>query len=259
MGSQEARPEAIDLSHHLNTTSKSRHPSPLKDIIQYMAYDGMISLAGGACVLPYRRAASANSSGLPHPSLFPLQSATFTCLAPTSPIGDGEKDLVSLSLERAASAQTLDLVPFLQYGLWSPVPASPPSHSPPSAVSGTFWMFWMLTRNPDTGTGAGNRELLAIARDLTDRVHKPLYRYDCLLHPGNTNAWAKVVGLLCEQGDSILVEEFTYPSAQAFWIPLGMKGVPVRADAEGMTAEHLDRILSDWDDTKGRRPHVYVL
>lgn len=40
-------PEAVDLSHHVNTLSKSRHPSPLKDIIKFMAVDGMISLAGG--------------------------------------------------------------------------------------------------------------------------------------------------------------------------------------------------------------------
>lgn len=43
-------PKAIDLSHHVNTKSKSRHPSPLKDIVQYMAYEGMISLAGGMSI-----------------------------------------------------------------------------------------------------------------------------------------------------------------------------------------------------------------
>lgn len=38
---------AVDLSHHINAKSKARHPSPLKDIIKYMGYEGMISLAGG--------------------------------------------------------------------------------------------------------------------------------------------------------------------------------------------------------------------
>lgn len=38
---------AIDLSHHINTKSRARHPSPLKDIIKYMSQDGMVSLAGG--------------------------------------------------------------------------------------------------------------------------------------------------------------------------------------------------------------------
>lgn len=37
----------MDLSHHINKRSRARHPSPLKDIIKYMNYDGMISFAGG--------------------------------------------------------------------------------------------------------------------------------------------------------------------------------------------------------------------
>lgn len=40
-------PNAIDLGHHVNAHSKARHPSPLKDILRFMAYDGMVSLAGG--------------------------------------------------------------------------------------------------------------------------------------------------------------------------------------------------------------------
>lgn len=50
---KESLPEAIDLSHHVNTKSKSRHPSPLKDIIKYMGVDGMISLAGGELIVAY--------------------------------------------------------------------------------------------------------------------------------------------------------------------------------------------------------------
>lgn len=100
--------------------------------------------------------------------------------------------------------------------------------------------------------------MLSMARLLTDRLHKPLYSYDCLLNPGNTNAWSKVVGLVCEDNDCILVEEFTYPSAQALWIPLGMKAVPVRADTEGMSAVHLESIVAGWEQkhTDARRPRV---
>jgi len=108
------------------------------------------------------------------------------------------------------------------------------------------------------GSGAGNAQLLALARELTDRVHSPLYQYECLLHPGNTNAWAKVVDLLCEKDDYIFVEEFTYPSAQAFWIPLGIRAVPIGADAEGMSAELLEKVLEGWQTshTNSRRPRV---
>lgn len=47
MGSTDRVSTNVDLSHHINAKSKARHPSPLKDIIKYMGYDGMISFAGG--------------------------------------------------------------------------------------------------------------------------------------------------------------------------------------------------------------------
>ncbi|KEZ46544.1 hypothetical protein SAPIO_CDS0338 [Scedosporium apiospermum] len=157
MGSLNLKLEPVDLSHHINVKSKSRHPSPLKDIIKFMAYDGMISLAGGS--------------------------------------------------------------------------------------------------------GAGNRQLIQLAKELTEQVHAPLCEYECLLHPGNTNAWSKVVGLLCEDDDFVIVEEFTYPSAQALWIPLGIKAAPVSADAEGILATSLRELLENWDEnaTGGRRPRVLYL
>jgi aromatic amino acid aminotransferase I len=47
VASDDSLPTSVDLSRHINKHSKARHPSPLKDIIKFMAYDGMISLSGG--------------------------------------------------------------------------------------------------------------------------------------------------------------------------------------------------------------------
>jgi aromatic amino acid aminotransferase I len=82
--------------------------------------------------------------------------------------------------------------------------------------------------------------------------------YDCILHPGNTNAWAKVVGLLCEDDDFVIVEEYTYPSAQAYTIPLGIKAVPIPADAEGIEAKSLGEVLTNWKEEErgARRPRL---
>lgn len=68
-----------------------------------------------------------------------------------------------------------------------------------------------------------------------------------------------MVGLLCEDNDFVIVEEFTYPSAQALWIPLRIKAAPVSADAEGILATNLRQMLENWDEkSKGsRRPRVY--
>lgn len=92
-------------------------------------------------------------------------------------------------------------------------------------------------------------------------MHSPPAAYDCILHPGNTNAWAKVVGLLCEDDDFVIVEEYTYPSAQAYTIPLGMKAVPIAADAEGIEARALEDVLGNWNEEErgARRPRVSVV
>ncbi|KXH37281.1 hypothetical protein CNYM01_01294 [Colletotrichum nymphaeae SA-01] len=217
MGSLGHSSTMVDLSHHINAKSRARHPSPLKDIIKFMGYDGMVSFAGG----------------LPHPSLFPLDQAKFDCLSPEAPLPanrhsleQDNRDGPSLTFGRGLSAGDLDLTQFLQYG-----------------------------------SGAGNRQLIALAKELTERVHSPPCKYECLLHPGNTNAWAKVVGLLCENDDYVIVEEFTYPSAQALWIPMGIKAVPVAADAAGIMAKNLRHLLSSWDERKrgSRRPRVLYL
>ena len=77
---------------------------------------------------------------------------------------------------------------------------------------------------------------------------------------GNTDAWAKVVSLLCEPGEHVLVEEFVYPSAQHFYIPLGCKGVPIAMDGDGLIPAALDDILRTWEETHpgARPPHVCV-
>lgn len=111
-----------------------------------------------------------------------------------------------------------------------------------------------------TGSGKGNDKLIQWCKALTEQVHAPPAAFDCILHPGNTNAWAKVVGLLCEDDDFIIVEEYTYPSAQAHTIPLGIKAVPIPADAQGIQADILADMLASWNeiDRGARRPTVSV-
>ncbi|KAF5971492.1 Aromatic amino acid aminotransferase C56E4.03 [Fusarium bulbicola] len=165
------------------------------------------------------------AGGLPHPSLFPVQRAIFECEPPhTEP--SIETPLVSLDLGRGPNSGRLDLTEFLQYG-----------------------------------SGAGNKKLVSLARELTERMHAPPCEHEYLLHPGNTNAWSKVVGLLCEDNDYVIVDEFTYPSAQALWIPLGIRATSVSADEQDMSATGLRKMLTSWDEMfKGqRRPRLLYL
>lgn len=49
---------------------------------------------------------------------------------------------------------------------------------------------------------------------------------------GSTDGFHKIVELLCEHGDGILVESFTYPSALETGWPMGVRPVTVEIDGE---------------------------
>ena len=79
-----------------------------------------------------------------------------------------------------------------------------------------------------------------------------------MLNCGNTDAWCKVVRLLCEPNDYILCEKHTYPSSQALWVPMGCRAVPIDMDASGLRADHLESVLEKWEETHPgkKRPHL---
>ena len=72
------------------------------------------------------------------------------------------------------------------------------------------------------------------------------------------NEWSAEHDPITEK-EGLLVEEFAYMNAIQTARPRGMNIVPVAMDEEGMTAEGeggLRRVLEDWDETKGMRPHL---
>ncbi|KAH8753174.1 pyridoxal phosphate-dependent transferase [Hyaloscypha sp. PMI_1271] len=210
----QAQRVSVDLRHHLNAHSKARHPSPLKDIIKFMGCDGMVSLAGG----------------LPHPSLFPFQSAIIQTYPYDKNLSTPEVEKIGNELlitEDESSQQLLSLSKALQYG-----------------------------------SGTGDQSLRGWAREFTNTVFKPACSdFEILLNCGNTDGWNKIVRMLCEPGDFILVEQYTYPSAQALWIPMGCVGVPIKSDGQGMSPEDLDSVLASWEEARPgvKRPHLLYL
>ncbi|KAL7422505.1 Aromatic/aminoadipate aminotransferase 1 [Cryptotrichosporon argae] len=212
MSSSSDLPVAVDLRHHLSTLSKSRAPSPLKDIFHYMFIPNMISLAGG----------------LPHPSLFPFHSisaSTYpasTVIDPASPTAPAAAETLTVSRD-VASAYPIPTL--LQYS-----------------------------------SAAGHARLLAFYRELTLRLGAPAYAdWTVLGNAGSTDGWHKVAQLLLEPGDHVICEEQTYPSAQAAYIPMGVRSAPVAVDGEGMVPAALDALVASWDPARGRRPHVLYL
>ncbi|KAF9296099.1 hypothetical protein BGZ88_000741 [Linnemannia elongata] len=160
--------------------------------------------------------------GLPHPSTFPFHSlsAQITGMRPAA----GETH------QQKTKTGSSDLVT---------VPLAPQ----PDKVES-------LTASLQYGIGTGIKSLRDFCREHVRSMHQPQYQdWDVILSAGNTDAFSKVIGLLCNRGDKIFVEEWTYPTALETLDPLGVGHIAVKMDGEGMTATGLRRLLDNWGST----------
>ncbi|KAG0247644.1 Aromatic/aminoadipate aminotransferase 1 [Mortierella polycephala] len=163
--------------------------------------------------------------GLPHPSTFPFLSlsAEITAMRPGAVNGD-------TAPVKAKVARATELVT---------VPHAPQAGKIES-----------LTTSLQYGMGTGITSLREFCKEHINRVHCPKYQdWDVMLSAGNTDAYAKVVAMLCNRGDKILVEEWTYPTALETIEPLGIGHVAVKMDEEGMSAVALKDLLDNWGST----------
>lgn len=96
--------------------------------------------------------------------------------------------------------------------------------------------------------------------EFVEKVYVPAFKdYDILLSCGNTDALYKIFNLLMDPEDSVIVEEFTYPSALAAMHPLQVNTVGIKMDRQGMLDTDLEEVLSNWELSprgRGKRPHV---
>ncbi|BEJ17835.1 hypothetical protein CspHIS471_0701030 [Cutaneotrichosporon sp. HIS471] len=166
------------------------------------------------------------AGGLPTPDFFPMHSLSAsvypanTVLDPENPSPPAES--VEISIPRNAPAPAYDIVRGLQY----------------------------------VG-GRGLTELETPLRELTEKLWPPAYSdWDVLLNNGSTDGWIKILTLLIESGDHIICDSQIYPSAQAGFVPMGVKSFPIPSDSEGMCPEALAKGLAEWDESRGRRPRV---
>ncbi|ORX74562.1 PLP-dependent transferase [Linderina pennispora] len=95
------------------------------------------------------------------------------------------------------------------------------------------------------GNGRGVPSYSKFAMEHTERVHNPKY-----------SDW-DVVGLMlfCEHGDTLLVDEWTYPAIMETVAPMGIELAPVAMDSQGIVPEALDKVVAEWDG-KSRKPRV---
>ncbi|KAG9321112.1 hypothetical protein KVV02_007341 [Mortierella alpina] len=194
-------------------------------------FNGVLGLMGGDMV--------SLGSGLPHPSNFPFHSlsAEVTRLNPTA-------KTIKPTVIGVKSQTAVDLV------------TVPHGAQPGKAEN--------LTDSLQYGLGTGIESLRTFCKDHVSQMHRPQYQdWDVVLSAGNTDALTKAISMLCNRGDKVLVEEWTYPAALEMMGPLGVGHVPVKMDGEGMSAVALRDLLDNWGSEPGQssdtKPRVAYL
>lgn len=217
---------AIDLSHHLSDVARARGVSPLKALQKYFGQPGIISLAGG----------------LPSPAYFPFDSLSGEIQAsdalPATPSRPTSTLSWLWSYLSSKKADTTISIP--KY----------PAH--PGDIN--------LATTLQYSTVEGLPQLRSFIDNFVDKVYRPAYANPAIItHAGNTDGWDKVVHMLCNPGEGVLVDVFTYATVLAQMQPAGYKPIPVDIDFQGMLPHELVAILSNWDEVARGMPRPHVL
>ena len=130
-----------------------------------------------------------------------------------------------------------------------------------------------LTTALQYGQAQGYPPLYSFLRQLTRENLHPNVPYldgpEIILTDGSTDGFAKSIEALSNtwsegrdwerEREGILCEEFAYMNAIQAARPRGLQVVPVTIDFEGMLPTGpggLQDVLENWDDSKGKRPHL---
>ncbi|KAJ1978394.1 hypothetical protein H4R35_001925 [Dimargaris xerosporica] len=91
-------------------------------------------------------------------------------------------------------------------------------------------------------------------------MHAPPYQdWEVMGTVGNTDAIDKALGLLTEKGDTLLLEEWTYPAAVDAAQSHGLNLEIISMDKDGMVPDALDAMLSQWPAERARPKAVYLV
>ncbi|KAG2118769.1 pyridoxal phosphate-dependent transferase [Suillus discolor] len=217
--------QSIDLSHHLSQLSKAMVISPLNGGLEkYKSQPGILSLAGG----------------WPSPAYFPISDISANILVPES-FGLSPTELSTfLSSSHHATKEKTQAVTIPKY----------------PAVKGDINLAMLL----QYGQAVAQAQLQPFLKQFISEVYCPAFRdWTILINTGSTDGWSRAVMTLCNPGEGILCEEWTYPPAMASIIPFNIKPVPVPMDGLGMKSDDLENLLSRWDPVSRQMPRPRVM
>ncbi|KAA8643012.1 hypothetical protein EYZ11_011444 [Aspergillus tanneri] len=220
----------LDLSHHFSYSTKKRELSNIKDLYKYFLIPGIANIAGG----------------LPNSSYFPYDTLEAAVAHPQrfAPSGkdsdDARSSRVTVPRESPAAnpLQKIDVNTALQYGIVDGLP-------PLATFVREFTRNHLHSNVPYTN---GPDTLLTCGA--TDGFSKAIEAFTNIWDPDRD--WV-------HHREGILCEEFVYMNAVSTVKPRGLNVAPVAMDAQGMLAHGkggLADVLENWNQRKGRRPHL---
>ncbi len=106
----------------------------------------------------------------------------------------------------------------------------------------------------------GPAALVRFLTEHTEVVHNPPYSdWDICMTAGSTSALELALRMFTERGHYVITEEYTFSSAIESVNPLGCKMLGIKMDADGMLPDHLDHVLSTWDESARRAPKPFLV
>lgn len=110
------------------------------------------------------------------------------------------------------------------------------------------------------GYAAGSPQLLRFITEHVEMIHDPPYRdWESALTCGSTSALDIIFQTLCNAGDQILTEKYTYTGMIQATKSQGLGCVGIEMDEQGLLPHDLDAQLRGWDETKGKKPFVLYM
>ena len=107
------------------------------------------------------------------------------------------------------------------------------------------------------GYGRGSPQVLRFVTEHVELMHNPPYSdWSSCLTCGTTSALEMAFRILCNRGEWILAEEYTYSGAVEAAKGLGIRTLGVKMDNNGLRPDDLESKLCNWDAEKGPKPFV---
>lgn len=150
-------------------------------------------------------------------------------------------------------------------------PVSPEFSEPETAVSGTTLSTgkhdvadkkseYDLSIALNYGQSMGPPQMLRYVTEHTEIVHNPPYSdWEICMTIGSTSALDIALRMLAARGSYLITEEYTFSSAIETALPMGIKPLAIKMDADGMLATDLDEVLSNWDESARGAPKPFLI